>query len=134
MRYKRLSSIEMETFIDGGYCFGVCVEGIMINCKQCGDPTFKDFCECGACQRFVCKECLISCDICKLKEEYEDIWEIRYCGDCLASCDACEDLTICVCIGEHLKTCTYKSRNERIVSSETYSIQECEKRIDKLEK
>ena len=106
---------------------------------SCGDEChFDQSLTCGCCGNIFCSDCAgIECDICKDRERRgQDVFETNVCESCIAypGCDSCgDDVTICTgCMPEHLKTCSKKSRAERVISSATHKIAEFETNISQV--
>ena len=109
-------------------------------CPDCGDwTTYDEDAMCTCCENVFCAECVASkCDMCLQKENLGPYSYSSICESCIdyPGCEACgDDVTICkLCIKDHLKNCNKQSRAERIISSESHSITENEKKIDALRK
>mmetsp|Transcript_12875 Transcript_12875/g.30542 ORF Transcript_12875/g.30542 Transcript_12875/m.30542 type:complete len:168 (+) Transcript_12875:113-616(+) len=109
---------------------------------DCGEECHDDEgCTCGCCESIHCEACTNTlCDICDDRErrtgEPNEVGTAAICESCISypGCDACgSDVTICKgCIQEHLKTCSKKTRSERVIASADLEISFCETSIRKL--
>eukprot|EP00985_Skeletonema_marinoi_P031617 scaffold37740_cov156-Skeletonema_marinoi.AAC.1 len=107
-------------------------------CGMCSDWTEYDgdIGECSCCGNTFCSDCVaIECTGCK-ENNPDDSYQI--CESCLPypGCEACndEDITFCnACIEGHLQNCTKSSRSERIINSESHSIEENERKVKRLQ-
>jgi len=105
------------------------------NCSECGDWTeFDDSANCSSCEEIFCSDCVgTECTGCKELDPNQ----CTICESCVSypGCEACEDEDIVLCkhcIEDHLKTCSKTSRAERIINSESHSIQKGDERSKEL--
>ena len=111
-------------------------EGGVASTKDLGVQIDEENAMCTCCENVFCAECVASkCDMC-LQKENDPYGYSSICESCIAypGCEACGvDVTICNnCIEDHLKNCNKQNRAERIISSESYSIEENEKKREAL--
>lgn len=106
------------------------------HCSSCSDWTsFDESADCSCCGEVYCSDCVqIECTGCK---EKDSLCGYHICESCIPypGCRACddEDITFCTeCLTDHLKNCNKSSRAQRIINSETYSIEQDEETITQL--
>ena len=106
-------------------------------CSICSDWTsYDETAECSCCGESYCSDCVqTECTGCKEKDDRYGLYHI--CESCIPypGCEACndEDIIFCTeCLTNHLKNCNKTSRAQRIINSETYSIEQDEEKIAQL--
>ena len=105
-------------------------------CGDCGDGFDMDedeWCTCCHCEAVLCERCWDEKPTCTGCEEAlargEDVSGVNMCESCYNSCEACGTSYCNGCFAEHQKTCTSKTRAERVMATVDQAIEKKEKEV-----